>query len=504
MNFKKQLENLSKEELINEVIKRESLLGHFFRSKYHKLRIILFYIKRFLYLTVFFDFLGRYKDKVRINTGVIKQSKKNNDAIKVLYDFQTFTAQKVGGISRLFFELISHFAGSKDISVDLALRYSENFYLKNTKLIKDKRIFTRVPPLRHFTEFFPPAPFNEDSLLINFYRKFFLKLKSLKYLSWPGVSFASLKPYDYYIHYDANLKTAINFLKKGDFDIFHPTYYDTYFLKYLKNKPFVLTIYDMIHEKFPECHHSNDIISKQKKFLAKKAAKVIAISEQTKKDIVEILKIPEEKIVVIPLASSFKEKAPEIKLKNLPKKYLLYVGQRVGYKNFNFFVKSISDILRKDKNLYLVCTGDFPSSGPFTTEEKEMFNQLKISKKVLYFKADDKTLQYLYSKAYAFVFPTLYEGFGIPILEAYSLGCPVLCSDIPVFKEITGEDGAIHFNPRNKKSIQNAVKLILQNKNLRNSLIKKGYEINKKYSWKKTATLTKSVYEEVLKKYELY
>lgn len=492
----KELKDKSKEELINEIIKRENLLRHFFTSKYHRLRVILFYLKRFIYIILFRDFKNKFRDIEKIDK-VIKQKDKNKKSIKVLYDFQTFAAQKVGGISRLFSEVIKNLVKDNLFSVELALRYSENFYLKNLSKILNKKVIIKEPPLKHIDEIFPPSPFNENSLLINLFRKLFLKILSLKYISQPGGSFFSLKGPDYFTYYEANRKVAIDFLKKGTFDIFHPTYYDTYFLKYLKGKPFILTIFDMIHEKFSEHIHPNDIIAKEKKILAQKATKIIAISKQTKRDIINILNIPEEKIVVIPLATSFNKKMKLTKVDNLPKKYLLFVGQRIGYKNFNFFIKSIAPLLRKDKDLFVVCVGDFPASGPFTEEELNLFKRLKIQKKMIYIKADDSKLAYLYAKAYAFVFPTLYEGFGIPILEAFSMGCPVVCSEIPVLKEVA-EDGVLYFNPKSSKSILDAIKKILTDKKLRSELIKKGYKINSKYSWRKTTDLIKEVYKNVL------
>jgi len=494
----KRFEGLTQEQYKNEIIQRENLLRHFFTSKYHRLRIILFYIKRFIYLTLFRDFKNKFTDKEKITKVVKQKTKKNKNAIKVLYDFQTFSAQKVGGISRLFYEIINYLNRDKDFTPELAIRYADNYYLQKADFLADKRIIKNPPPIRHFPELFPPAPFSEDNLLVNFFRSLFLKILRLKYFFYPGVSFFSLDPTFYYTYYQANEKTAIEFFKKGNFDIFHPTYYNTYFLRYLKGRPFVITVHDMIHELFAPHHHPNDIISSQKKILCEKAAKIITVSKQTKKDLIRIFKIPEEKIEVIYHASSFSDKKiKKIKIKNLPKKYLLFVGQRVGYKNFNFFIKSIAPLIRKEKDLNVVCVGDYPSSGPFTSDEKKLFKDLKIEKKMIYYKADDLTLANLYINALAFVFPTLYEGFGIPVLEAFSLGCPVVCSEIPVLKEVA-EDGALYFNPKNKKSIYEVVKKIVYDKNLRKKMIEKGKIINKKYSWKKTVEKNKKIYKEII------
>ncbi|MFZ6034767.1 MAG: glycosyltransferase family 4 protein [Patescibacteria group bacterium] len=486
-----------------ELCMRENLLRQFFNSKYHKLRVIFFYFKRFLYITVFADFKNKFREKLTINKVLKEQSGKKN-APRILYDFQTFSAQKAGGISRLFSELVNILYKDKDLNPELALRYSENYYLKNSRIVTTNKIYSMAPPIRHMSELIPPAPFLENSFAVNLVRRVLLKLLGLKYLGTPGVSLNSLKPSDYYAYYDVNVESAIRRMKKGNFDVFHPTYYDTYFLKYLNGKPFVLTVFDMIHEKFFGHVFKNDIISRQKKILVKKASRIIAISEQTKKDLMEILKVPESKITVIPLASSFKGNLKTVRkpnVKDIPKKYILFVGTRVAYKNFYFMIKSIARLLKKERDLYVLCVGEKPASGPFTKKEKDLFEKLKISKKVLYRRADDEDLHYLYSKALMFIFPTLYEGFGIPILEAFSCGCPVVCSDINVLREV-GKDAVVYFDPKDGVSMQSAVKKLLNDKKLREELTKKGKIINSDYSWSKTVEMTKEVYFDIIKKNE--
>ncbi|GAF90130.1 unnamed protein product, partial [marine sediment metagenome] len=257
-------------------------------------------------------------------------------------------------------------------------------------------------------------------------------------------------------------------ISKRDYDIFHPTYYDPYFLDYISNKPFVLTIYDMIHEVFASYFHCSDRVSEYKKLLALKADKIITISENTKEDIIKFYNISEKKIKVIYLASSFtnynidKIKNTNIKHK-LPRKYILYVGTRWGYKNFHIFVKAISLLLKSDRNLFIVCVG----GGNFDENEKELLASLSIQNRVFQFQISDKGLQALYKNALAFVLPSLYEGFGITVLESFACGCPVICSKTSSLPEVAG-DAALYFEPESELSILNSVQKVIYNNNLRN------------------------------------
>ncbi len=129
--------------------------------------------------------------------------------------------------------------------------------------------------------------------------------------------------------------------------------------------------------------------------------------------------------------------------------------------------------------------------------EKEKFKKLNIINKIFQYAANDYILAYLYQKAIAFVFPSLYEGFGIPILEAFSCGCPVIASDASSLPEVAG-DAAIYFNPKDKLSILDSIQQVIYKKDLRKQLLNKGYQRIKQFTWKKTAHQTKKLYEGIL------
>ena len=106
-------------------------------------------------------------------------------------------------------------------------------------------------------------------------------------------------------------------------------------------------------------------------------------------------------------------------------------------------------------------------------------------------------MAYFYQNALAFIFPSLYEGFGIPVLESFACGCPLLCSNVSSLPEVAG-NAACYFDPYSEESIRDAVVKLLDDSNFREELIDKGYEQLKKFSWKQTSEETKKIYESVL------
>ena len=379
--------------------------------------------------------------------------------MRILYDNQIFETQKVGGISRYFVELIKQFRRFKNVEINFPIAISENIYLK------------------------------ELSFLKNIKRPTVLFDKFLFGLRFPGRG----RLYRY-LYLRENKEKVIDQLKKGDFEIFHPAYYSPYFLKYIGDRPFILNVYDVAHERYNKDMHLFDHSAKNKRKLIHRASKIIVMSQNTKKDIINLYSIPEEKISVIYLANSLKKtKIIPRNISQLPEKYILFVGGRAGYKNFNLFVKSIAPLLQKHKDIFLVCVGH-----PFNKEENLMLERLKIKNRLKHYSVNDSTLSYIYQKATCFVFPSLYEGFGMPTLEAFSCGCPVVLSNYSCMSEVGG-DAAIYFDPEDGGDILKKVKMVIGDEKLRKRMIKKGYEQNKKFSWGKCAEETKKVYEKVLR-----
>jgi len=383
--------------------------------------------------------------------------------MKILYDHQIFYRQNYGGVSRYFCELMNRFSTDPDIHFTLSLRYVQN------------------DNLEHFPQL----------------DKFWSKRYSFLYNS-PVVSMIQKKVRFNALNFGLNVLInnrgeSIRLLQEQDFDIFHPTYYEPYFLPYLGKKPYVVTVYDMIHELFPRYFKSGDQTKVWKKHLIENAGAVIAISENTRQDIVKFTDADPDHIHVIYLGNPFEHDSapigPSTDSPVFEKPYLLFVGGRPAYKNFDLFIESVAGMLRDDEGLHVVCAGWLP----FSSREKKVFEELKISPKVHHVKINDRVLKNLYRNARAFVFPSLYEGFGLPVLEAFSCRCPVIMSNASSLPEIGG-DGAAYFNPDDRESIRSAVERVLMNEQYRQDLIQEGSERLKFFSWEKTAVLTKKVY----------
>jgi glycosyltransferase involved in cell wall biosynthesis len=358
--------------------------------------------------------------------------------MKVLFDYPALS-QTYGGVSRYICELIKEL--KDDIEIDMSILFTDNIYLEELQFLKIKKLISK----RNFK-----GKGKMENLINSVY---------------------------------ANYKVM-----KNDYDIFHATYSDSYFLKRVK-KPLVVTIHDMINEKLSEYHvsHANHILSK--KNLIYNSSHIIAISENTKKDILEIYRVGEDKISVIHHGATIYNGQIS---KNEFGRYILYVGRRTRYKNFQFFVESITPILTKDKDLKLICVG--PS---FTQEEHEFISKLKISDRIIAIGVDDNQLNTLYSHALVFVFPSLFEGFGIPILEAFSNKCPVCLSDASCFPEIAGP-AALYFDPMDKQSILENVERLITDRVLASKLTELGLERLPLFSWTKAAQQTLSVYKSVI------
>ncbi len=371
--------------------------------------------------------------------------------MKILYDHQCFVQQQFGGVSRYHYQLIKELNKLNDVEAKLSLNYSNNYYINEDKSFDVKKFFPN--------------------------NIFYFKRTILDYI---------------------NRLSTIPALRKGDYDIFHPTYFNPYFLNHLNSKPFVLTVYDSIHEKYPEIINSIDKTLEHKKLLLSNADLIIAISESTKNDLIKLYNIPSEKIEVTHLAASInKSLASTSQKENLPEKYILFVGNRDFYKNFNNFILAVEPLLKEHKDLLLICAG----GSIFNNEEKIIFHSKKLENKILHKAADDVTLATLYTNALAFIFPTLYEGFGIPALEAMNCDCPVVMSNTSSLSEVGG-DATVYFDPNSIEDMREKIESVIFNKDLRNDLILKAKTQRQKFSFEKTAIKTLEVYKRLLTKRE--
>ena len=289
---------------------------------------------------------------------------------------------------------------------------------------------------------------------------------------------------------DMNNYINLYFFKKFNSDILHTTYYD-YNKNYIRNKKkIIITVFDLIHEIYKKEYNFSDNYFPKKEILDI-ADHIICISNSTKFDLVKFYKITENKISVTYLATDYKLSNFERKINE---KYFLYVGSRWKYKNFSTLLEVIGHNKDLLQNFKLVIFG----GGALSKEEMELINKYKIDKtKILHLNGDDALLKSLYRNAEFFIYPTKYEGFGIPLLESFSQNCPVLCSNLSSLKEVGG-NAPTYFDPKDIKSINNAIEKIISNIEYKNECVKKGLIRLEEFSWKKCATETLNVYKKIL------
>jgi glycosyltransferase involved in cell wall biosynthesis len=243
-------------------------------------------------------------------------------------------------------------------------------------------------------------------------------------------------------------------------------------------------VHDFTHEKFNSSFLFYDHTAAQKLLMLHEAAHIIAVSHNTKNDIVDLCKISPDKISVVHHGyQQVQSHAPQ-----LFDNYILYVGERRGYKNFLPFLRAIIPLLRAKPELKLVCTGK-----PFDKHESAAFADMHVERQLFQIFASDAQLASLYRHARLFAYPSLYEGFGIPILEAFHNNCPVAISRASCFPEIAGE-AALYFDPQDPESICDSIGKLLDSESLANKLRARGQERLTLFSINKMVSETCKVY----------
>jgi glycosyltransferase involved in cell wall biosynthesis len=278
------------------------------------------------------------------------------------------------------------------------------------------------------------------------------------------------------------------------FDLVHPTYYSLLSAEDLSHcpSPMVLTVWDMIHERYPE---QLDVTGEQaalKRKAIQSAQAIICISQNTKKDLLERYTIPENKISVIYLASELDLKSSYGAEAVPSHPYFLYVGSRCGYKNFEILLHAMVKLSKLLPEVQLCLVGP-----PWASEEKEALQALNLESQICHLGyADDSRLAKLYRCSIAFIYPSLYEGFGIPPLEAMKCGTPVIASHASSIPEVVGEAGLM-FNPHSSDELLEKMIYLLHNPIKREDLVQKGFCQANKFSWQRAAKETITVYQEV-------
>ena len=360
--------------------------------------------------------------------------------MRIIYDYKIFWSQKYGGISRYFVNIIKNFHKNKNIDFKIIAPFYQNSYLNYE--IDKKKIFG----------FFMKKKIPKTLFLFKQFNKFFFK---------------------YSVH---NFKP----------NLIHSTYYNENINK--KKIPLIVTVYDLIHEKLAK-EKGYEIFPKYKSVMM--ADHVICISKKTKEDLIKFYNISENKISVIYLGSDHALSSPnKYESLNKDKPYILYVGSREKYKNFQFFLEgySLSERLKMDFNLVLF------GGGKLSNKERKIISDLKIDhKNIIQIDGDDKKLYQLYKSSKMFIFPSIYEGFGLPLVEAMANECPVICAKNKVFEEIAG-DAVEYFDPTYLESFKEKVEEVIYSNSRIKELKLLGKAKSENYSWGKCADETLKIY----------
>ena len=353
--------------------------------------------------------------------------------MKLFFSYSIFYQQKYGGISSYFVNLAKEYLkNQKDISI--ACKFHKNFNLKKIDRIVDGYRIN--------------YPFFFNKIIENTNEFFFIK--------------------------------KINLIKP---DLIHFTYFYKNFKK-IKNIKKIINCWDLTHEKFNK--HSQLINLKKKNFL--EADKILCPSFTVKKDLLSYYNLDENKIQVTYFSSDFE--IEQIKSRSLQNS-ILYVGSRSDYKNFDKFIKSfsLSKKLKNDFNI-IIFGGESPKQNGLDILKKYNIKEDKFQ----FVNGSNDDLKYYYKNARIFIYPSLYEGFGIPLIESMRMGCPVISSNGGALKEVGGS-GISYFDPHDVDDIRSKLENFIYDDAKINAAINYGYKRSSKYSWKKCAQETYKAYE---------
>jgi glycosyltransferase involved in cell wall biosynthesis len=266
----------------------------------------------------------------------------------------------------------------------------------------------------------------------------------------------------------------------------------------LVNNLYIVTVHDLVRLCFGFTREpiSERIMLKLDIRGIKRASHIIAISQTTRRDLITYLKIPGDRISVIYNGLDHSLFKP-YKVRLFDRPYILYVGSERPRKNLGRLFEAFAVIRKEFPELLLVKVGVAGRDREYRQEIMRKLDSLRITQAVIFVEyVSEFDLAYYYSSAALLVYPSLYEGFGFPPLEAMACGCPVVTSNTSSLPEVVGEAG-IMFNPHDTDSLVEAMRQVLTDSELRDGMITKGLEQAKKFSWEKAARETQEVYNKV-------
>lgn len=380
--------------------------------------------------------------------------------MNILYDHQIFSLQDVWGISRYYTNLINWL--KKEHNVKLPIKLSNNVFLKEFE--KDLWLEVRW--------FYPWSHWKGKNNIIYWHNKYSLLWKR------------------------EQLDKILQ-----DIDIVHLTMFDPYLVDILEDKkiPFVFTIYDLNHKTQPKkyiwlCDYRNRGIEK----LSTHAEKIITVSNTTKQQYLKYYpEVDPDKLKTIHHSIDLSQVNNLTKLQTnrlVDGNYILYVWDRMSeHKNFVNFVRNISNILSSDMGL--ICLGN-----EFGSSEISLFKDLNISNYIKQISWHNEIKYNLYKYATCFVYPSVAEWFGIPILEARASWCPVICTDIEIFEEV-GWDAVLYVDNQTLSDLSDKILSIIWQSEIRKKMIAKWYQRVEIFDQKYEIWQTLELYKQIINNY---
>lgn len=368
--------------------------------------------------------------------------------LRVLYDFVIFRMERRGGISRYIAELARRLAGVDGVETTIFAGLHDNDFLADREFTRGVRLVGR-------------------------------RSRSAMARSSIGgaVDYAAMRAYQWIA---------------SRHSIYHPSYYPRS-LRVPRGARVVATVYDMIHERLPQ-FHAGDPTPARKRALVEAADVVLCISETTARDLTSIYGIDPARIRVTYLGAASGPLTPRPVTRvaiGKGRPYVLYVGRRSGYKNFRILLESYIASAPLRGAVGLVAVG----GGEWTGEERALLRRAGPEVRVIRIDANEAELQALYEGALALVVPSLYEGFGLPVVEAMRAGCPVVANARGSLPEIVGDAGLVaELDPAVLAAL---LQRLLGDEMLRARLRDAGHERARRFDWDTTAAETLAAYREV-------
>jgi glycosyltransferase involved in cell wall biosynthesis len=367
--------------------------------------------------------------------------------MRILYDGQIYEWQAAGGINRYFANLIGGLPRDYEPALLVGQRHAVNF---------------------------PSHP----NLRVYEYGGRLPRIERLSYRL--GLHSARLRD-----------RLLTEYCARGRFDLLHPTYYRLLTGRRLGSyrAPTVLTVWDMIDEVFPAEQDPTGEHAEWKRSAVQAAARLICISEHTKTALLERYPVPEERVSVIHLASEIDESLAHGPEPVPERPYFLYVGSRAPYKNFGGLLRAFARVAAARPGLALCVVG-----GPFNEEERRLIGELGLEGRLEHYgHAGDRQLAKLYRCSLALVYPSFYEGFGIPPLEAMACGTAAVVANTTSLPEVVGDAGLL-FDPRREDELESMLLLLTDDGAAREELIRKGRLRAQHFGWQQTVAQTLEVY----------